>query len=1035
MSKGLKTKIAILVVLTLLSLGVMVGVLCANQPKLALETYTQEMQDEMAKLPSLLEEAAQESTDEAESYDAIYQSKADSIAFMAKNNAGYAATDAKMDEYKELLNVDNVMIVEKGGKIVAQAEETKADFTRERFNKLREVFSTGKASDAVEVDDSEQNWLDRYYASAVDGSHMVVIEQDPSELRTLQENSGSTASVLKNIVIGQGGYIMAVSAKDYTIAYHPTDSLVGADSLDAGLKVEDLEDGNVTWMELNGQKIYAQVALIGDMYYIAVVPNSVISWGTSLTVGVIAFVFLAVMLVVDVYAVFTLRDDERRLRRKTHEHVSGAGKGAEHEFDANRLGFNPHVAKKAAIMTFIGFLAILGVTFYMQTLFSLSNQSITNKQGAAEVEETLATANTRMEELKAQYDERYLSKCKVAGYILDENPNLRTRDSLQELASTLQVQYLFTFDSNGDLQATNAPFSNYSLSTDPSQSSYEFRKLLQGADHVVQDAHADEISGELRQYIGVPLYDSNSEVDGLVQLGIRPSRLADLLQNVQIDHVLDSVQIGNGGFAFAVSKEDSTIAYYPDEKLEGKSATDIGITAEQLKAGFNDYLTIDGEKYYASSIETDDYYVYVASTEGELMAQRGPLTLIVAIIAFICQLLIFLLVSLTRKDKFMEEAIAARDSDDSDRVFDVKLSDGTTVRNESAVSRWFGTTLGWHELTPEQKTATVMRAMLGVVVVVIFIAVMFRDQIFDQNSVFNYILGGSWERGLNIFAITAAVMFICVAITLVTVAKKLLHLAAGILGSRGATVCRLLASFIKYATIIGMVYYTLLLMNVDGTALLASAGILSIAVSLGAKELVSDILSGLFIIFEGEFRVGDAIEVGSNSGTVLEIGVRTTKIDDGNGNVLVMRNSNISNVLNKTKRDSFATCDMSIEYDESLERVENVLEKELPNIKRRLPAIIDGPFYKGVVALADNSVNIRIVARCAESDRGQLTRDLNREMKLIFDHYNISIPFPQIVVRDPVVREEVSYAEKLRADKFNAEQQAAAKDLGNTPQS
>ena len=59
---------------------------------------------------------------------------------------------------------------------------------------------------------------------------------------------------------------------------------------------------------------------------------------------------------------------------------------------------------------------------------------------------------------------------------------------------------------------------------------------------------------------------------------------------------------------------------------------------------------------------------------------------------------------------------------------------------------------------------------------------------------------------------------------------------------------------------------------------------------------------------------------------------------------------------------------MGIEYGESLERVENILEKEFPNIRRRLPAIEDGPFYKGIVALADNSVNIRIVAQCLESE-------------------------------------------------------------------
>ncbi|MEI3232392.1 MAG: mechanosensitive ion channel family protein [Gordonibacter pamelaeae] len=325
------------------------------------------------------------------------------------------------------------------------------------------------------------------------------------------------------------------------------------------------------------------------------------------------------------------------------------------------------------------------------------------------------------------------------------------------------------------------------------------------------------------------------------------------------------------------------------------------------------------------------------------------------------------------------------------------------AKTESAASRWIARSFKWGEKTAEQKTATVVRWLVGVFVIAVFAAVVFQESIFGQGSIFSYILGGNWERGVNVFALTACIMFVCVALTVVTLVQKLLNLLATVLGARGETVCRLLGSFIKYATIIGMVYYCLMLVGVDTTTLLASAGILSIAISFGAKELVSDILSGLFIIFEGEFRVGDIIKVGDWRGTVVEIGVRTTKVEDGSQNIKVIRNSDISNVVNMTKETSYASCDVGIEYGESLERVENILSKELPNIRKRLPAIIDGPFYKGVVELGDNSVTIRIVVQCAESDRLQLERDLNREMKLIFDKHDISIPFPQVVINQPTV--------------------------------
>ena len=164
---------------------------------------------------------------------------------------------------------------------------------------------------------------------------------------------------------------------------------------------------------------------------------------------------------------------------------------------------------------------------------------------------------------------------------------------------------------------------------------------------------------------------------------------------------------------------------------------------------------------------------------------------------------------------------------------------------------------------------------------------------------------------------------------------------------------------------------------------------------------------------------------------MVEIGVRTTKVQDVSKNIKVIRNSDISNVINMTKETSYASCDVGIEYGESLERVENILAKELPNIRKRLPAIIDGPFYKGVVSLGDNSVNIRITVQCAEKNRIQLERDLNREMKLLFDKYDISIPFPQVVINQPTEFQKATEAEKRSADRFNEEQKAASRNLGN----
>ena len=133
MSKRLKLKLAILigiVVVGMVAMGVWVS---TKQTNLTLRNYTQEMQQEADSLPTLLADARDETEQNTKNFDAIYQSKAESVAFMANNNTGYEATNSKMQEYRSLLSVDNVMVVSRDGSIVAKAEDTKADFSSSRF--------------------------------------------------------------------------------------------------------------------------------------------------------------------------------------------------------------------------------------------------------------------------------------------------------------------------------------------------------------------------------------------------------------------------------------------------------------------------------------------------------------------------------------------------------------------------------------------------------------------------------------------------------------------------------------------------------------------------------------------------------------------------------------------------------------------------------------------------------------------------------------------------------------------------------------
>ena len=247
----------------------------------------------------------------------------------------------------------------------------------------------------------------------------------------------------------------------------------------------------------------------------------------------------------------------------------------------------------------------------------------------------------------------------------------------------------------------------------------------------------------------------------------------------------------------------------------------------------------------------------------------------------------------------------------------------------------------------------------------------------------------------------------------------------------GITAAKLFSSFAKYVIALIALIMMLSALGVNTTALVASVGILALIIGLGAQSLIADVIAGLFIVFEGEYKVGDIIVIDGWRGTVLEIGIRSTRIVDAGGNVKIINNSSIQAVINQTKQLSVAKAYIGIEYGESLQRVELVIKNNLDNIKKNIPQIVEGPFYKGVDALGESSVDLLFMANCKEEDIYIVQRAMNRELKLLFDQNNINIPFPQVVVNEPVTFEDANLTKKdeKTAAKFVAEQQEKSKDM------
>ena len=325
-------------------------------------------------------------------------------------------------------------------------------------------------------------------------------------------------------------------------------------------------------------------------------------------------------------------------------------------------------------------------------------------------------------------------------------------------------------------------------------------------------------------------------------------------------------------------------------------------------------------------------------------------------------------------------------------------------------------------------------SVLGVMTILIYV---FSGYIFGETSVFNQTISSNEflsKLFMKIPALlkTIQIVTICLVLNIAIryVLKKLLARS-----NRGATIVKLLNSFIKYLILIVGILMVLGAWGVNTSTLLASAGILSLVIGLGAQSLIADIIAGMFIVFEGEFQVGDIVIIDGWRGTVDEIGIRTTKIIDWQGNIKIINNSQISTIINQSKELSVTTCIVSIDYRESIPRVELIIKNNMERIKQNIPEIVDGPYYKGVNSLGESSVDLLFIATVKESDYYVVQRALNREIKLLFDENNVSIPFPQVTVNEPEeFDKKISEYQKQQASKFAKEQSDKAKHYEDTNQ-
>ncbi len=177
------------------------------------------------------------------------------------------------------------------------------------------------------------------------------------------------------------------------------------------------------------------------------------------------------------------------------------------------------------------------------------------------------------------------------------------------------------------------------------------------------------------------------------------------------------------------------------------------------------------------------------------------------------------------------------------------------------------------------------------------------------------------------------------------------------------------------------------------TPILASAGIVGLAVGFGAQSLIKDLFAGLMILFEEQYSVGDTIKIGDVSGTVESLTLRSTRVRGGDGALTMFPNGNISTVANLSKDWLRVVLDFEVDYTNDIDAAMKLMSEVATALKSERPAeILEDPQMQGLDKIINDNLTLRLVFKTIPAKQGEISRELRRRIKIAFDQAGIKGP-------------------------------------------
>ena len=211
---------------------------------------------------------------------------------------------------------------------------------------------------------------------------------------------------------------------------------------------------------------------------------------------------------------------------------------------------------------------------------------------------------------------------------------------------------------------------------------------------------------------------------------------------------------------------------------------------------------------------------------------------------------------------------------------------------------------------------------------------------------------------------------------------------------------KIIQNIVKYVVIILVGATILNILGVNVTSIVAGLGVVSVILSLALKDVMQDILAGLSIIFEDQFDIGDLVEINGFTGTVIDLGLKSTKIKSYENTIKIISNRSIIEVINYSKTNPNVIIDIPIPYEIDNKQTDKVIDKIIKRTEKEVETLKGNIENWGLNEFKDSCISYRIFVPVKQDTQFSTKRKINRIIKEEFDKENISVPYNIIEVKN-----------------------------------